>query len=34
MTLSTPRAAGMPPVKVEISRTADRIRVLKAVATN
>jgi hypothetical protein len=34
MTLSTPRAAGMPPVKVEISRTADQIRVLEAVATN
>ncbi|WP_353644600.1 hypothetical protein [Mesorhizobium sp. WSM2239] len=34
MTLSTPRGAGMPPVKVEISRTADQIRVLEAVATN
>ncbi|NGO51576.1 hypothetical protein [Allomesorhizobium camelthorni] len=34
MTLSTPRAAGMPPVKVEIGRTADQIHVLEALATN
>lgn len=34
MTLSTPRATGMPPVKVEISRTADQIHVLEALVTN
>lgn len=34
ITLSTPRATGMEPIKVEISRMADQVQVLEAVATN
>src|SRR5262245_28253104 len=32
--LSTPREVGMPPVKVEISRIADRVEVQEALVTN
>jgi hypothetical protein len=34
VTLSTPREVGMPPVKVEISRIADRVQVQEALITN